>query len=254
MANCLIWKFAILAIILSSATQDCVAKSVNGSWAILHPDGSYQIPNPIPDVKEFYKLFYGFYRNDLRELLTDSEREVWNTFNAVEHGLVHLKDSFDVHLREFFHKFLSNLGEYRLNVIHFTRAVPAQLYHNLALEILRTALKQTKEQCALFDIKYNPFEKPAPREEFDWVRPGKRETEPKILTKFGQALATWMKSLDDFTANWLNHGLPAYCPIVNQWLEKFIHNVKAMKPDHFKRLVVGCPVKGPGSNCFDCEC
>merc|ERR1739838_907129 len=238
MVNCLIWKIAVLALILAAATRDSGA-SVIVSEVESESQGNGESPVPSTDKMDQFNRFS-------TRLASEVASKVTLSFFGVRLGALGLLDNFVEYLTQAGQQFTTDLQEYTPHIKEFYNALPAEAYHKLVLQILRTAHKQSKDHCGKIILKYNPF-----HPDLKATR-SKRETEKMTLAKFGQALSSWMTSIDDGVAEWLTKTIPAYCPLVEEWLKDFIANVEKMKPEDVKKEWVRAsfylPIDGQNSS------
>jgi len=219
-----IGKLAVLVLILAAAARDSGASVITDFEVEPESEVQGNGESPIPSTDKMDQLS----RYNTR-LASDVASKITSSFLGVKLGALGLMDNFVEYFTQAGQQLTTDLQEYTPHIKEFYNALPAEAYHKLVLQILRTAQKHSKDHCGKIALKYNPF-----HPDLKATR-SKRETEKMTLAKFGQALSTWMTSIDDGIAEWLTKTIPAYCPLLDEWLKDFIANVEKMNPEDVKK-------------------
>jgi len=224
MANCLAWKLAAMALFVAAANAAVIVDEVeeprDGEAGISYAESALGYFNSKKEQFEAHETL-------MEELLKKLE----GSFEGVANAAEAMGKNFLVYYKKTFEQLGDDITEYVPHLKEFYNAIPASAFHKMALDSLRTMLKQNKDHCGKIDLEYNPFH-PGLTAQKDRK---KRETEKMTLAKFGQAISTLFTDFDNFSVEYVSKAVPMICPIIDGWLEDLIKKYEVMDPEEFTK-------------------
>jgi len=167
--------------------------------------------------------------------IRDSGENLDRAFEGLLDNFVkYMEESFKLHGRSFF--------LYTPHLERLLYSIPGKAYHKLALNMLKTHLRQCKDHCGNAILKYNPIHPDLTADNARAKREAEAESdsesETMTLAKFGQALSTFATDVDKAISEYLAKALPSACNMWENWLTGLIAHVEKSNPDDFKMKIM----------------
>merc|ERR1711942_110902 len=221
MANCLLWNFAVLALVASAAR----AAVIVDTEGVEHHDYNMESYHGFMGGKKQQFDAYG-------KIWHEMIKKIGSSFEGVEKAAEGMVDNFFEYFTQSVEQVFKDASEFVPHMKEFYNAIPASAVHKLTLDILRTALKQNQDHCGKIDLEYNPLH---PGLKAHGARK-RRETEEKMnLAKFGKAISSLFTDVDNFVVDYVSKSIPMMCPLIDEWLKEQIKKGEAMDPEDFKK-------------------
>jgi len=220
MANCLVWKFAVLALFVATARaaviMDAAASEEAASWkerALGHVEAN----------KEQLSA--------LQELSAELTKKMFGSYTGMRAAGKALGANWITYFEKRIEQIETDVKEYVPHFTAFYGAIPAPAFKTLILDVLGKMIEQFKDQCGKVELEHFPLH-PGLSAQKDRKR---REAEEKMtLAKFGEAISAFFKDADAGLVDFFTKFFGIGCPMVTDGLEALKTRVEGMTPEELK--------------------
>jgi len=221
MANCLVWKFVALALFVATARAAVIMEEATEG-----------------EVASWKEKALGYVENNkdqfsaLQALSAELTKKMVGSLAGMKTAGKAMGNNWVVYFQKSIEQIEADAKEYIPHFAEFYGAIPAPAFKKMALDILRTMLKQNEDHCGKVDLEYFPLH-PGLTAHKDRKRRD-AESEKMTLAKFGQAISSFFTAADDGLVEYQTKAIAIACPMIDDWLKATIALVDGMTPEQLK--------------------